>query len=103
MLIGHHHSSIKVFRQSKVSKNVNNKKCTPKLKIDICYENKNPKNFLSWKLDNPHYRLVKSQKVFMQRFLHFLRFANQHLADIGDQLACIKIPSVVELETAEMI
>ena len=64
---------------------------------------KTQKNFLSWKLDNPHYRLVKSQKVFMQRFLHFLRFAHQHLADIGDQLACIKIPSVVEFEAAEMI
>ena len=64
---------------------------------------KTQEKFLSLKLDNPHYRLVKSQKVFMQRFLHFLRFAHQHLADIGDQLACIKIPSVVEFEAAEMI
>ena len=39
----------------------------------------------------------------MQRFLHFLRFAHQHLADIGDQLACIKMSSVVEFEATEMI
>ena len=80
--------------------NVNNKKCTPKLTFFM--KNKKQKNFLSWKLDNPHYRLVKSQKVFMQRFLHFLRFAHQHLADIGYQLACIKMSSVVEFKAAEM-
>ena len=38
----------------------------------------------------------------MQRFLHCLRFAHQHLADIGDQLAWIRVILVVEFEAAEV-